>query len=623
MSHAEGGWGYAAEQRAQPEPTCLALLALALDRERHAEKIAAGLKFLQQGISPDGGYRSLPGRDEAVWPTSQVLFTQFCLGAPADQLARTASFLLELRGQTTELAAEEKHVSDIDMSLIGWPWLANTFSWVEPTAWACLVLRRAGHGQHPRVQEGQRMLLNRVLDQGGINYGNRRVFQVMTSPLPIPTALLLLAMQGQTDLPPIARSVAWLRDELPRQSDLENLCWGKLALHAVGADGLDAIDDRIREARQRRTEASWTRPAPQREALSALALGTAQHNCFRLPADLGAPTAIVAVPQPPKPGWGERIKKAFKGVVVNAAGNLRPLPPQTQVHIAPVTNYEADLKDVVCRQYEPFREQRPLKGKRVVIKPNYIEYRPNQAVNTHPNVVAAVIELCKREGAAEVVVAEGPGHWRNTEYVVQASGLGDVLKHYGVRFVDLNHDEAVKVVNLGRATKMEHLWMARTAYSAEVLISLAKLKTHHWAGATLTMKNLFGIMSGICYGWPKNQLHWHGIDASIVDINLTRGPDLAIVDGIIGMEGDGPLAGPPRPLGALIMGLDPLAVDATCCRLMQLNPDKIGYLAGGHVKKMGLIAETQIQQIGERIETLAKPFEPAPLFGKLALGRPA
>ena len=78
-----------------------------------------------------------------------------------------------------------------------------------------------------------------------------------------------------------------------------------------------------------------------------------------------------------------------------------------------------------------------------------------------------------------------------------------------------------------------------------MLISLPKLKTHHWAGATLSLKNLFGTLPGICYGWPKNELHWRGIPNSIVDIALTRTPDLAIVDGIVGMEGDGPLNGTP------------------------------------------------------------------------------
>ena len=70
----------------------------------------------------------------------------------------------------------------------------------------------------------------------------------------------------------------------------------------------------------------------------------------------------------------------------------------------------------------------PLPGKRVVLKPNLVEYHRDKVINTNPQFVAAVIELCKREGAAEIIVAEGPGHWRNVEYLVAESGLGDVLR---------------------------------------------------------------------------------------------------------------------------------------------------------------------------------------------------
>jgi uncharacterized protein (DUF362 family) len=206
---------------------------------------------------------------------------------------------------------------------------------------------------------------------------------------------------------------------------------------------------------------------------------------------------------------------------------------------------------------------------------------------------------------------------------VRASGMADVLRHYKVRFTDLNHDEPVKSPNLGRLTGLEYLYLARTVQSAEVLISLPKLKTHHWAGATLSLKNLFGTLPGICYGWPKNELHWRGIDNSIVDIALTRTPDLAIVDGIIGMEGDGPLNGTAKPFGALVMGCDPLAVDATCCRLMQLDPQKIGYLVMGYQKRLGLFHTTEIEQIGEKIAGLAQPFETVPHFQGLRLAQSA
>jgi uncharacterized protein (DUF362 family) len=298
-------------------------------------------------------------------------------------------------------------------------------------------------------------------------------------------------------------------------------------------------------------------------------------------------------------------------------GRLRFPASPANVHIASAKDYNGDLAGETRRQYEHFRTRVPLAGKRVVLKPNLVEYHRDKVINTNPHVVAAAIELCRQEGAREIIVAEGPGHWRNVEYLVSASGLGDVLRHYRVPFVDLNHDEPVKMPNLGRLTGLEYLYLSRTIATADVLISLPKLKTHHWAGATLSLKNLFGTLPGICYGWPKNELHWRGIDKSIVDIALTRTPDLAIVDGIVGMEGDGPLNGTPKPVGAIVMGNDPLAVDATCCRLMQLDPERIVSLLLGYQKRLGLIRENEIQQLGESIEAMRQPFETVPHFTHL------
>ena len=273
----------------------------------------------------------------------------------------------------------------------------------------------------------------------------------------------------------------------------------------------------------------------------------------------------------------------------------------------------------VRSQYDNFRERVPLKGQRVVLKPNLVEYHRDKVINTNPHVVAAVIELCQREGAAEVIVAEGPGHWRNVEYLVAASGLGDVLRHYKVPFIDLNHDEPVKRMNLGRLTKLPYLYLSQTIATADVVISLPKLKTHHWAVATLSLKNLFGTLPGICYGWPKNELHWRGIPNSIVDIALTHTPHLAIVDGIIGMEGDGPLNGTAKPVGVLVMGVDLVAVDATCCRVMGLPPERVPTLMLAQSKRLGNLKAELIPQLGEPVAAVATRFALPPGIDKQLL----
>ncbi|HYT88603.1 MAG TPA: DUF362 domain-containing protein, partial [Gemmataceae bacterium] len=628
QAHPEGGWGYAPGQAAHLEPTCLALLALSLEADRFADAIRQGRQALQRCALPDSTYRLERGREEAVWPTSLALFAQSVLGVPTAELKPTAARLLGLKGRVPE-APEAGELHDIDLKIIGWPWAEGNFSWAEPTAWACLALRRIGQSHHPRVEEGLRLLLDRASDEGGINYGNRRILGLITEPIPGPTAIMLLALQGH-DHPRVAAAVQYLIKQ-SATDDLEHLCWIKLALEThrqqPGVEELlPRLDEAIVKAHAERADVNWVRPAPLRQALTALALAASERNLFRLPVAVNGKTAETIQPAPfvlRKKSLGQRLGAWFRGLAIKAAGSLRPVGPQSPVFIERANDYNADLAGVLSRQYEQFRERVPLKGKRVVLKPNLVEYHRGKVINTNPNVVAAVIELCQREGAAEVIVAEGPGHCRNVEYIVAASGLGDVLRHYKVPFIDLNHDEPVKTPNLGRLTGLEHLYLSKTIAGAEVLISLPKLKTHHWAGATLSLKNLFGTLPGICYGWPKNELHWRGIDNSIVDIALTRTPDLAIVDGIIGMEGDGPLNGTPKPLGALIMGSDLLAVDATCCRLMKLDPEQIGYLVLGRQKKLGVFGATEIQQLGEAIEAVAQPFTTVPHFQKICVGRSA
>jgi uncharacterized protein (DUF362 family) len=137
---------------------------------------------------------------------------------------------------------------------------------------------------------------------------------------------------------------------------------------------------------------------------------------------------------------------------------------------------------------------------------------------------------------------------------------------------------------------------------------MPKIKTHHWVGMTLSMKNLFGIIPGVKYGWPKNFLHWHGIHESIVDINSTVRPHFVIVDGIVGMEGNGPIQGTPKACGLLIFGDDPVAVDASCARVAGLKPERIKYLqmAG---EFLGNLEESRIEQIGEILSSVRSPFE--------------
>jgi uncharacterized protein (DUF362 family) len=631
LAHADGGWGYQPAQPAHLEPTCLALLALRPQADRFADAVAGGRAFLQQCRQQDGGYRLGRGREAAVWGTALALFTEANFRDSGDRTPdETASvaFLLGVKGRVLTDDPEIADMCDIDMRLAGWPWATNNFSWVEPTAWACLALRRLGQGEHTRVVEGEKLLLDRAFDEGGVNYGNRRILGRMTEPIPGPTALLLIVLQDRRDEPRVRTAVDYLCGQLADAHDLEHLGWGRLALDLYRDQPrvtglLPQLDERIRQSTAERRGVSWVQPSPLRTALVALALDCGRTNAFRLQPVHADKPVEGREPITPKKPIGERVRSAFRGVIIRGLDRFRQPPATSQVHVAPVSDYNADLADVLRRQFENFRAEVPLAGKRVVLKPNLVEYHRDKVINTDPRVIAAVIELCRSEGASEVIVAEGPGHWRNLEHLVAASGLGDVLRHYQVPLVDLNHDEPVKTLNLGRLTGLEYLYLTRTVVSADVFISLPKLKTHHWAGVTLSLKNLFGTLPGICYGWPKNELHWRGIPNSIIDIALTQTPHLAIVDAIVGMEGDGPLNGTAKPLGALVMGTDLVALDATCARLMGLPADRITHLALGAFKRLGRIQEAEITQLGEAIARLATPFVQPPNFEKFLMPKSA
>lgn len=289
--------------------------------------------------------------------------------------------------------------------------------------------------------------------------------------------------------------------------------------------------------------------------------------------------------------------------------------PESRVVVSRADSYESPLIERIVEGIRLCGVN--VTGRSVLLKPNLVEFDPQGVINTHPVVIAAAIEAFKRLDARKVTVGEGPGHRRDNEYLLRASGLQDILDQHRTRYVDLNSDDVSARSLLSRFTSLGRLYLPNTVLEADLVVSMPKLKTHHWAGVTLSMKNMFGVIPGSIYGWPKNVLHWEGIDESIVDINSALAmPRFAIVDGIVGMEGNGPIQGTPRRTSVLIFGEDPVAVDATAARLMHLDPAKVKHLriAG---EFLGNIDREQIVQIGESIESLAQDFQVISQFSHL------
>ena len=289
---------------------------------------------------------------------------------------------------------------------------------------------------------------------------------------------------------------------------------------------------------------------------------------------------------------------------------------------------------VPCSDYGPgtlreairagWKASRPpdVRGKRVVIKPNLADFSPDRPIHTDARLVEALVEHLKSLEARTIVLAEGPPHNRDAELLFRRAGFEAVAKRQGVPLIDLNYDDSRPVRNPNpRASILREFHVPETVLSAEVLISVPKMKTHRFAGVTLSLKNMFGILPGMMYGWPKNVLHWNGIPQSICDINGTVRTHFSIIDGVVGMEGYGPILGTARKAGVLVMSDSALAADATAARIMGVEPGLVEYMALAQRAGLGSLRGQDISVVGERVERVRTEFALDPEFAHLRPGK--
>jgi len=246
-----------------------------------------------------------------------------------------------------------------------------------------------------------------------------------------------------------------------------------------------------------------------------------------------------------------------------------------RVSLAALADYRPDrVRPALERLLAPLggigRFVRP--GQRVLLKPNLLSAKaPELAVTTHPEIVRAVIELVQQAGG-QVAVGDSPGIG-SPEQVARKAGILTVIEETGAHFAPFQESVPVRV---GKGT-FHQLELARDVLDAEVIINLPKLKTHQMMGLTCGVKNLFGAVVGM----RKVRLHLQaGADKAffalmLLDLAEHIAPALTIVDAVVGMEGNGPGSGDPVPIGALLAGASPLAVDSVACTLVGMNPQNV------------------------------------------------
>jgi len=251
-------------------------------------------------------------------------------------------------------------------------------------------------------------------------------------------------------------------------------------------------------------------------------------------------------------------------------------PKLSRIAVVSADQYSDKLDQLVLDGLRLFHLD--VRGKSVLLKPNIVEHIPGKPVNTDAQLIGAAAEAFLRLGAASVTVGEGPGHHRDTDLLLHETGLGDQLAHRKIAFVDLNRDGLIRTKLQANYSGLGRLWLPRTVLASDFIVSMPKAKTHHWTGVTLSMKNMFGIVPGCRYGWPKNVLHWAGIHESVLDVCATVRPHFVIADGIIAMQGDGPLNGYAKRLNRIVIADDPVAADSMLAKTLGMEPDAVKHI---------------------------------------------
>ena len=254
-----------------------------------------------------------------------------------------------------------------------------------------------------------------------------------------------------------------------------------------------------------------------------------------------------------------------------------------------------------------------VNGREVLVKVNMcVAAGPEIGATCDPEVAAALIDECYRRGASKVVVADGSAV--EMEEVLKLNPIREVATRHEAEFIDLDEGPHLRV-RIRDGLAVDGYILSQRALEAEALINLAKLKTHSGAGITLTMKNLMGCIlgggsfDGGAYHWrdfsDRHKIHTTGFHRALVDLNTLLHPALNIIDGFTAQEGNSPFHGERVDMRIFIAGEDRVAVDATGCRAMGIEPETIGHIRLAAERGLG---DIDPQVLGEEIESIRRKF---------------
>lgn len=248
------------------------------------------------------------------------------------------------------------------------------------------------------------------------------------------------------------------------------------------------------------------------------------------------------------------------------------------------------------------------RGSKVLIKPNLTaeENLWERGIHTSPIFMQALIEEIQKANPAEIIIAEGTAIGLDTKKAFAANGYEDLARKMNARLLDL-YDGEYEEVPTPPGSMLKSISISKVVRQADFFINAPAIKTHVATTITVAMKNLKGTTT---YA-EKKRFHYFGLNKAIAELNAILKPDLNIVDGLIAMEGDGPLAGSPVGLNLLMAGGDAVAVDTIAARIMGIDPEEIPTLSFARNMGYGVRDEKDIKILGTPLSEVIRPFRRA------------
>lgn len=240
-------------------------------------------------------------------------------------------------------------------------------------------------------------------------------------------------------------------------------------------------------------------------------------------------------------------------------------------------------------------------GEKILLKPNLlVGDKPSKGTNTHPMLLQAVGEVIKK-GGAKLFYGDSPGVGK-PERAAKKAGYIEVAEVLDMQLADF---QTGVTVSFPEALLAKRLYLAAGALEADGIVSISKMKTHAFTCITGAVKNQFGCIPGL----RKTEYHVkmpdvYDFSRVCVDINRYLKPRLYIMDGIAAMEGNGPRGGELVNMKVLLFSTDPVALDAVCCRLIDLDPEFVPTAKIGKEGRLGTYTPDEIEVVGDDIEEL-------------------